>query len=220
MAHGNRKYFFDEHFFDVIDTEEKAYWLGFITADGTLNKTGYSVKITLQRNDRLHLQSFLDALQHTGPVRDHDTLYQNGVSPMSTVVASSKLLHEGLMSRGLMPNKTWVVKPSKSVPINLLRHYWRGCFDGDGCLTKHGQRNYWRMILCGNKQIVDGFHQFALQHVSTKAKPRTNNGKLYHIGYEGNNLVYPIAFLLYDRVTIALKRKAKEYERLKNAHFS
>ena len=33
-----KKYNFDEHYFDVIDCQEKAYWLGFICADGYIGK--------------------------------------------------------------------------------------------------------------------------------------------------------------------------------------
>ena len=31
-------YFHNESFFQTIDTESKAYWLGFIAADGSINK--------------------------------------------------------------------------------------------------------------------------------------------------------------------------------------
>ena len=49
---------FDEHSFDVIDTEEKAYWLGFLYADGNVSNTKNEVGITLQSSDIKHLYKF------------------------------------------------------------------------------------------------------------------------------------------------------------------
>lgn len=35
----NRRHTLDATYFDQIDTPEKAYWLGFVWADGGLSKT-------------------------------------------------------------------------------------------------------------------------------------------------------------------------------------
>ena len=53
-----RKYVIDHHFFDEIDTEEKAYWLGFITADGNVmqTKTGSTLRVILAVKDAGHLE--------------------------------------------------------------------------------------------------------------------------------------------------------------------
>lgn len=40
----NKKYTCDSTFFNVIDTEEKAYWLGFLMADGFITIIGNGKK--------------------------------------------------------------------------------------------------------------------------------------------------------------------------------
>ena len=59
-----RKYTLNEHFFDDVDNEIKAYWLGFIAADGYVTDTPRkTVSIQLALKDHNHLQNFLDAVQ-------------------------------------------------------------------------------------------------------------------------------------------------------------
>lgn len=61
---------FNEHVFDVIDTEEKAYWLGFIYADGNVSKAGdkqiYSFEISLKEDDYNHLMKFNKFVEFKG----------------------------------------------------------------------------------------------------------------------------------------------------------
>lgn len=76
MRQGSKKHDYDESVFDVIDTEEKAYWAGFIMGDGQIEEfkrpradgstyLNYRLNINLKYSDIDHLQKFLDFLKCT-----------------------------------------------------------------------------------------------------------------------------------------------------------
>ena len=48
---------YNRHIFDNIDNEEKAYWLGFIVADGYLNLDKHMLRIKLGNKDKQHLKN-------------------------------------------------------------------------------------------------------------------------------------------------------------------
>ena len=55
---------FNEHIFDVIDTEEKAYWLGFIFADGYISSRDNGFELSLKGSDIEHLHKFNKFMEH------------------------------------------------------------------------------------------------------------------------------------------------------------
>lgn len=57
-----RKYFFNQDYFEHIDCSEKAYWLGFIYADGYITRKN-SFGCDLQLQDKEHLHKFLQAVE-------------------------------------------------------------------------------------------------------------------------------------------------------------
>src|SRR5581483_4155416 len=68
---GTSLYTFDDQFFNVIDTETKAYWLGFITADGCVRTDHYNhqLKVKLKDSDASHLEKLKAALAADHPVK-------------------------------------------------------------------------------------------------------------------------------------------------------
>ena len=75
-------YSLDENYFKVIDTEDKAYWLGFLYADGSITrfyktdkKTGekvirsLSLELGLQSGDKHHLEKFLESIKCNVPFK-------------------------------------------------------------------------------------------------------------------------------------------------------
>ena len=58
----------DESFFDQIDTEKKAYWLGFLTADGSVNLKNGSITLALKASDQAHIYKFAADLGSQHPV--------------------------------------------------------------------------------------------------------------------------------------------------------
>jgi hypothetical protein len=53
---------YDRHIFDTIDTPEKAYWLGFIVADGYLNMDKHMLRIKIGNVDKDHLIKYIKFL--------------------------------------------------------------------------------------------------------------------------------------------------------------
>ena len=128
---------FNENIFDSIDTEEKAYWLGFLYADGCVRSPGktkkhYTIEITLQNSDKRHLIKFLQFLQHENTQPSLKVI--NGDNYWRVAV-TNKHLWETLNEKGCGCKKSLVLKYPAFLPEDLHKHFIRGYFDGDGCIS-------------------------------------------------------------------------------------
>jgi intein-encoded DNA endonuclease-like protein len=194
----------DDSFFDTIDTEAKAYWLGFITADGCVRKN--KVRIGLNAKDQGHLRKFLDDIG--SEVSIGISSQKNGELIMASVEVSSRQLYNALKTHGIFERKSFTVEPCSNVPEELQRHYWRGVLDGDGTISKsvRGKYDVWTIALYGNLAMVSGFRDFIGDKVGSKATvfPKKN---IFRMGYSGTNVPQRVADILYKDATVYLERK-------------
>lgn len=134
----NRIYHLNENYFQNIDSDEKAYWVGFIAADGCIyqykeeNKQDI-LSIALAIKDIEHLRKFQQALQTNKPIsigkHGKNKQYQH-----ASLQVSSNKISVDLQRVGITPRKTYNVK-WPTIPENLLPAYIRGYFDGDGTIS-------------------------------------------------------------------------------------
>lgn len=133
-----RKYNIDETFFDVIDTEEKAYFLGFLYADGYNNTDRNSVNLSLKESDKDILIRLNDLIQPNKPLQyvefTKETRGYKNSSNQYRLVIANKHISQRLVELGCSKAKTYILEfpTEEQVPNNLLRHFIRGYFDGDG----------------------------------------------------------------------------------------
>lgn len=131
----HRKYTHQYDFFENIDTEEKAYWLGFMFADGYIvdysNKYGEDkFGITLHSKDKETLEQFKKSIQSTNPITD---VSSNG-RQLHRILMSSQKTVDDLISHGCFKQKSLILKPPTGIPKELIHHFIRGFFDGDGSI--------------------------------------------------------------------------------------
>lgn len=149
--HYNRTYF------QEITTPEKAYWLGFIAADGHVRRNpDHSLSIGLKESDKDHLLSFANAIDYDGK------LIRGKKNKSWRINLYGKQIVEDLCRAGITPDKTIDLKPWVG-PAELMPSYWLGFFDGDGCITSTIKKNnykQWGISLIGTQSMCDGFIQF------------------------------------------------------------
>lgn len=130
---------YDHTFFDAVDNEAKAYALGLLYADGYVSKHSNEVSIELKQMDG-GILSTLSRLICKGV--DYTKHSSTGGNPMYSRRLSiySKPIKAALIVLGCVPQKTFKVRLPALAP-NMMRHFVRGYFDGDGCFTiAHGRR--------------------------------------------------------------------------------
>ncbi len=228
-----RKYLFNENYFEKVNNEEKAYWLGFITADGGINipghgrPSGYVLCINLKGDDKGHLEKFQTALGRKGPIYDAVSNFNTSVARLQ--IGCKKFVCD-LIKLGLSPKKSFSCKPWKGKK-SLMRHYWRGVFDGDGSISKiaiklkkGGSYPAWKLALNGNERFVDAFRNFVIGNGCYKEGCKRPHYNIYKIAWGGVLPPKQIVNIIYKDANIFLERKmvlAKElmnYEsrRIKN----
>jgi len=130
----------DETIFDNIDSEEKAYWLGFIYADGNISKNIDRFEMNLGQIDLEHMNKFKDFLKYKGEIR-FSTKFNDRYNKSYTLCRiSSRSIHlvQTLNSCGCIPNKSLMLEfPNENIfkDKSLIKHFIRGYWDGDGSLT-------------------------------------------------------------------------------------
>ena len=128
-----------EDFFDNIDTEEKAYFLGFILADGNISiyNNQYSLKIHISLVDKEIIDKFLVCIKSTNKT----SIKISGKNKSYYVSLTSVHMCKRLIELGIVPNKTGRETFPKCIPENLVRHFIRGIFDGDGITDVYNNRS-------------------------------------------------------------------------------
>lgn len=213
-----RTYSCNHSFFSDINNEENAYWLGFIAADGyvTRLKSRYSQQliVSLASKDRGHLLRLRESLQSNHPIRDYD--YSNrgkGKSkPYTSFSIRSQQLCDDLAQFGIVPAKTHTLR-WPGLPVDLLRHFLRGYFDGDGYwnIDKRGKRQV-AFRVTSNRGLLEDCQEYLMEACSlrsTKLSHQEHKGKVScsTLIYSGNRQSRRIYDLLYKDATVYMPRK-------------
>ena len=133
--------YYDESFFENIDTHEKAYVLGLIMTDGNIIKDYKGFEIQLTEEDGYILEKISDLIGASkthfvqkinySNVRKKGGTLKNARDMVRLSVYNQKIA-EDLKKMGVVKNKTKVIRYNDCVPDEFMGSFFRGLIDGDG----------------------------------------------------------------------------------------
>ncbi|SIQ60718.1 LAGLIDADG-like domain-containing protein [Bacillus cereus] len=178
-----RKYDLTEDYFKTW-SNNMAYILGFIAADGVIQKESYILEDIKQE------------------LNTKQPLYQNKKTGVYMLNINSKTIKDDLMNiHGIMPCKSFNIE-FPFVPEEYLHHFVRGYFDGDGHVNSH---KYFVSFVGGSYNFMNSFkgiledNKFRLSFVDKE--------KQYRIYLNGKNNVNKFSRWIYKDKGLYLKRK-------------
>jgi hypothetical protein len=192
---------FNDDYFETINTEDKAYFLGLLFADGNVYTARNRVQITLVNEDAYILKKFSECIGYSGKMYIDREKY-------SKLILPSKKMCEDLTKLGCTPNKSLTLQFPTEVPDKLMHHFIRGCFDGDGHVSK--RNNTFNINFTSSKDFMDKFVEL-LQNLNveyTEAKKRyINHKKSAYQVYIRSNSGKVFFDYIYKESNIYLTRK-------------
>ena len=205
---------FDNTVFDCIDSEEKAYWLGFLYADGYVCATNNGVELSLKGDDKYHLEKFRQFLKCKLQVKMGKVNCNRKFFSRCRLYLRDKHFHNRLVELGCIPNKSLVLKfPNHDIfSCNaLLKHFIRGYVDGDGCLT-YTSTGRLSIQIIGTSEFLDGiigiFPNIFTKRRKNSRHPSSNTYTIDCSCAKADKL----ADILYKNATVFLDRKYERYK--------
>jgi hypothetical protein len=204
--------------FKTIDTEEKAYWLGFIASDGCITKEMNQVKISLKGSDIRHLEKFKVFINTPVNITKRFIKCNNKLCDVVTIVICNEKICQDLIKLGCTPKKSLTLDIKLDlINQDFIKDFWRGYIDGDGSIRK-GKRITLSFLstleMC--TKALEYFKNFVDLDTTkykyiTCLKTRVNNS--YSLAINGVKAKI-ILDLLYKDSTIFLNRKKEIYEKI------
>ncbi len=206
-----RKYSYDEKFFDIIDSEEKAYWFGFLLADGYISSHKQHWYIQLRLTDLDAIIKFKESIKATSPIK---TILSDKRKTCHELQINSKYMVDSLAKHGLVNNKTFRIHIPDTISIKLWPHLIRGYFDGDGCI--YIRKNNSAQVQCtftsSSIQILDQIEIYLKRlHIINKNRNYIRNYGNYRVlSITTRQETHEFLNLIYGNATIYLDRKHKK----------
>lgn len=207
-------------FFQTIDSEPKAYWLGFVAADGHVNQERNLFTIYLQIGDRDHVVRLSKALGSAYPIVDRHVIDKTGrkIDSSGFSMRCASLARDLLSYPGVDNHKSLNLRWPDKLPESLVRHYIRGYMDGDGGLYVQPRKNRpslrYTFEITSTLTFLAGLQNKLIIHCNlrrTKLYPQ-RNPKTAKLIYGGRLQVKRIFNYLYQGATIWLPRKRDKIE--------
>lgn len=216
-----KKYSCIEDYFENIDSEDKAYFLGLMYADGCVsNIKNISMRISLQEKDGYILESFKEKIKFTGnlytkSLNKNNPNHQN----QKTLCIYSRKLVKDLIKQGCVSSKSLILNfPIKEqVPDHLIHHFIRGYFDGDGCISiKRNKTNLkLHFNLAGTYQFLFNLQKILISILGISKTKIIKCGKsqAFQLNITANKDIEKIKNYLYnDNSNLFLTRKREKFD--------
>lgn len=209
-----RQYYSNFQYFKEIDSKDKAYFLGFIAADGCVfdrynNRQQKLLSIGIHKKDEEVLIKFLYYLKSNNPIN----YTQSKITPIVSIQIVSNELCNYLSKYNIVPNKTWTYFPI-NIPNEFWWHFLRGFFDGDGSV---GWEDDWlphrnHISMAGNQKLIQTISDFLndnnIKHGVYEDKREKYTNRFYNlsINSKANKIIF-IERLYKDCNDLYLNRK-------------
>ncbi len=222
-----RAYKSDESVFEKIDTGEKAYWLGFLYADGCITKQN-TINLLLSIKDISHLKKFKKFMKSTNPIKERfdkvsirDKSWEQG---SCNIRISSKKIIKDLERLGCGRRKTNFLKwPSENqVPKEFIFDFIRGWFDGDGSIWITKKRDKIGLSVTGTDDMCESFSRVLRDHGINSAVYSHSTGKgISIVAVSSLGGIAGLCEMIYNNKGISfLERKFEKYIEIKKVIMS
>lgn len=210
-----RKYTLNERFFDYgLLTEESAYWLGMLTSDGGIDKGSNRIKLELALKDELHVKKFAKDIGSNARIKYYDKLsFKNTnrekITHSVSIRVSSKHMVNSLAQYNVIARKTYSITFPKNLEDHeLLRHYLRGIFDGDGCISGEPGKHH-QVYFSGRPEYIERLSEIIRNKLYIKGILTVkHNISIFTVYRDEDN--YKLLKYMYDDSSVYLDRKYKK----------
>lgn len=202
---------FNRTVFDSISTESDAYFLGLLLADGYINNSRGMVRLKLKGSDVDILEKFCDYLEMPRDCIKGEIHSETGNLQCYIGIHSTELISR-LESYNIFQAKSFKEKPYYNIKSELIPHYLRGYFDGDGCIRS----NLNSINVCGSKEILKFFCDVLEKELGIVKKECSflQYSNMYKIEFCGNNMMKILNYLYADS-NVYLKRKYNLFNKVR-----
>lgn len=199
---------FDNTIFEKIDNEQKAYWLGFLEADGCVHsgEGDYRIELGLAEQDYHHLEKYRDFIGKNNKIS-----HRYGTNSYRFNFRDKKI-HGDLIKLGCTPKKSLTLQfpTEEQVPDEWLIPFLRGYFDGDGSFW---YENRFGLNILSSKDFLIGLKQryklFSEINTYPISYARPDKGQRIQTG--NRNIVNSFLSDIYTNANIYLDRKYHKY---------
>lgn len=226
-------YEIDETFFKSVEREEQAYVLGFLYADGCnhIHKSDRCVSFTQLEQDKDILDKIRVAMKFTNPNYCKEVQKQNN-KVKYTLNVYNRIISEDAERLGVVSNKSLVLQFPTFIPEDLMRHFIRGYFDGDGCIwegkpkidSKNRFIHNMKFTFTGCYSFINSLQDYLVEHLGfkktklnfSKAKNpnNTTSENVCTMEYSGRKQIEKFYHYLYNGSTIYGNRKKLKFENI------
>lgn len=221
------KYTYNENYFDKIETEHKAYWLGFLYADGCNSEDRNTIRFQLQEKDIEILEKFNKDIESNRPLTfiEHKTKHPTWQNQYTATICS-KHMSQQLSALGCHQAKSLslLFPANNQVPEPYIKHFLRGLWDGDGSISIYNviRNKKLKPRLCGCLvSTLDICSKISTilkttigvnSHICAVNNRQTTTRRLKISGTQQN---FKVMSWLYENSSIYLERKYKKFESCK-----
>lgn len=210
----------NENYFKTIDTEFKAYILGFMYADGYI---GNHNEIIISLSDKVDdnykiLNRLKEEIGCSKEIRHGYNLNDKNYGKWTFTIVN-KTIWNDLYKLGLYPNKSLTMEYFPNIKEELLNHFIRGYFDGDGStysyMDTYDNRFRYGLEIMGTEKFLDKMQNILVYKCSVKKTKLhiSHPSEITRISYKGIKSIIKIRNYLYLNANIFIEYKHnKMYE--------